>query len=395
MNKWILFGTVIVFLILPRIAFCQTIQEIFLEGNRRIDQEVIWTAMSSKVNDPVSSDRLNEDLKAIYALGYFQDVKIFFEEINGKIQIRVIVIERRTIRGVKISGNSKIETEDLEKEIDLPIFSIFEPQKVNENVHKLKKFYDKEGYYLVDIKLKIEEVGDDGVSVTFEISENRQVKIRKINILGNNKLSDRKIRKFMATKEGNLLSFLTKAGRFDWEVLSVDVQKIIYLYQDHGYLDIKVGEPEAHLSVNKKHLFINIYVQEGEKYRIGELDVSGDLIFPKEDLKNSLKLKKGEIFRRSILEKDVQTLTQKYSDEGYFYVNVRPLDKRDSDLRKADVNFSIEKGFKVYFERINITGNSITRDKVIRREIKVVEGDLFHFTKLRKSLAGIKRLGFF
>lgn len=369
----------------------ETLREIRIDGNRRIEREVILEAMQSHRESEINPDTLNEDLKRIFRLGYFDDVS--FDAQDGIVTVHVK--ERPVIRSISFSGNKKLETDELQKELDLPLYSVLDRTKVNDAVRRLKKRYDKEGFYLVDIQPRTKQLSEQDVEVIFEISENRQVKIQTIRFLGNKSFSDRKLRKTLVSKQANLLSILTKAGTYDQEMLNADVQRLNYFYQDHGYIDVKVNPPEAYLSLDKKSIYLTYSITEGEAYRVGEVDVAGDLIFDKESLLKPLTLKKGDIFRRSVLEKDVQTITERYSDEGYFYVNVRPIDNADKAHRTVDFTLSIDKGQKVYFERIRMHGNKITRDKVIRRELLVTEGDLFSLTKLRKSVEAVQRLGFF
>jgi len=204
-------------------AHAQKIKDIRIEGNKRIEKQVILDNLSIRSGKEFNLKRLNSSVKNLYQLGYFSDIRVAYEEKEGGIEITIFLDERPIIREILFDGNKKIKQEDLDKEVDIKLFSILDQTEINKAIAKIKELYDQEGYYLVEIKPIIKALDRESVRLTFDISENKQVRIEKITILGNQKISDRKIRKVLGTKEGNFLSFFTKSGRYQREVLNADV----------------------------------------------------------------------------------------------------------------------------------------------------------------------------
>jgi outer membrane protein insertion porin family len=236
-------------------------------------------------------------------------------------------------------------------------------------------------------------VSPEQVALVFQIIEHHSMKIKKIEITGNKKLKDSNIKSVMESRKKNLLSFFTNSGTFKEDALKVDRDRIMAYYYDFGYLDVKVGEPEV--KHDEKWFYITIPVEEGEQYRLSDVKIGGELIKTKAPLEKQITVKKGEVFCRQKVQKDIEALTDVYGEFGYAFVDITPLTKINADNKSVDLTYDIAKGKEVYFEKIKITGNTRTRDKVIRREMRIKESDLYNNKKLKKSRDRLNNLGYF
>ncbi len=371
------------------------IARIVVEGERRAEEAAVVAAMASRVGELFDPKDVRKDLKQIFALGLFADVQIDAEETSKGVVLTVKVEERPAIREVKLRGNDEISSEDLEKEIDVQPFQVFDLQAVKRNVAKLTQQYVEKGFYLAEVSYEIREVGPGEVDVVFVVDEHAKVVVKEIRFLGNEKIPAGDLKAAMLTQEGDFFSFLTGSGTYREDVFARDLQLAQGVYYDNGYINVKFGKPTTALSADKQFLYITIPVEEGEQFSIGKVDFAGDILTTKEDLFAKMSTESGQIFSRSRLQRDIQALTDVYHDEAYAYVNITPLTAVHARDRIVDLTFDIQKGKKVRWERIEIVGNDKTRDKVIRRELRVYEGELYNGTRLRQSRARVNALGFF
>jgi outer membrane protein insertion porin family len=246
----------------------------------------------------------------------------------------------------------------------------------------------------VQIKERIEELPNNEISLIYEIAEGEKLYIRKIEFVGNTQFDDDDLKDIMETSEKGFFSWFTDSGLLDEKKLEFDAQKIISFYHNKGYIKAKAGEPKISYE-KEKGLNITIEIIEGHQYMVNEVNVAGDLVKPADELLKNVNIKKEKFFNREVVRRDSLVLRGTYTDEGYAYVEVSPMIKEDDEKNLVDITYTISKGERVRFERINITGNTITRDKVIRRELRVIEGEYFSGKALRKSTANLHRLGFF
>ncbi|MEN0059001.1 MAG: outer membrane protein assembly factor BamA, partial [Bdellovibrio sp.] len=219
--------------------------------------------------------------------------------------------------------------------------------------------------------------------------------VKKITILGNKEISDDEIKSKLLTKEGGFFSALSGSGQYKQEMFERDVQILKFLYWSKGYVQAKVDRPQVTVTPDKKNIYITIRIEEGEQYDVGEVGVAGDILFPKQELYETVKIDDNGVFAYDVLQKDIAALTEKYGDLGYAYTNVIPRTAFNAKDRKVNLIFEFDKGSKVYFGKINMIGNSKTRDKVIRRELKIQEGELYNATRRRQSEENVQRLGYF
>jgi outer membrane protein insertion porin family len=392
-------GFVLLFLLVTSVAsaFAQqgVIKEIVVFGNERVDNRIILKEIKSKVGDPFSQDKAREDIKAIYRLGYFRDVQLDVAETKGEIILTFAVIEKPYVANIVISGNSKLKLEDIEGVVEVKRDSVLDMGKVHSSVTEIKKLYTSNRYFGSEVAYRVEiEQGNKAV-VYFDVVEGVKGYLTKISFVGNKVFGSRKIRGVMKTKEKGLLWWVTGAGKLESDVLEVDLNRIKGLYLDDGYVMVKVSEPEITLSKNKKSIQITIKIEEGEQYKLGSIDIVGDILTTKEALLKGFKSRVNKVYSVSLVQKDLLWLTDQYTDKGYFYADVATLPDLDQEKKLVTLTFKIDKGIVVHINRILIEGNTKTRDKVIRRELKIAEGDLYDSSQLRTSRERVQKTQYF
>lgn len=370
------------------------IDSVVVKGNQRVESDAILAIVETRKGESLDFDKLDKDLRAIYAMGFFTDVRIETEDgAKGKI-VLFNVTEKPSIGRIHFQGNNKIKADDLTKESGIKLYSIYNPNEVKQSVNRLKDYYRQKGYYTVEIKEKIEEIPRNEVALTYEIREGEKVYIQKIEFIGNKSFKDGKLKGLMDTSEKGLLSWITSSGVLDKKRLESDAQKITVFYQNQGYLRARVGETAVRYEPGYG-LVVTIEIVEGDQYIVHNVDVAGDLIWPVDELLKKVESVRGNPFSREIVRKDVLALREVYADEGYAYAEVVPSTKEDDRNHTVDITYRAAKGNKVRFERITIAGNTTTRDNVIRRELRVYEGEYFSGQGMKKSAANLHRLGFF
>ena len=366
-----------------------------ITGNRRIEVATIMRAVRVKAGDQLDPEKVDADLRAIFKLGHFSDVKAQTDKGDGGVVLEYVVQEKPIVREVKVEGAKEITQDKVRAAVEIKRNTIFSAKDLQKSILKVKKLYADEGYYLAEVNGDISKRSETELHVIFRIKEGEKVLIRTLNFDGNRAFTDKKLKKSMETSEKWMFSWLTGAGTYKEEVLKNDVALLTEFYMNNGYINVKIGEPKVELLPDKSGLKVDIGITEGEQYRIGTLDFKGDLLETPEVLATKLKEKSGEIFSRSNLRADIFTLTDLYADKGYAFANAAPLTKLNPENRTIDITFEMEKGDKVTIDRINITGNTKSRDKVVRRELRLDEGDLYSATGLKRSKQNLMNTGFF
>jgi outer membrane protein insertion porin family len=370
------------------------IYRITILGNAKVEEGVIRAALKSREGGPFSADQVREDLRSVFSLGYFSDVQVDIKSTPEGKEVIFIVAEKPSVREIVIKGNQKIKLDDIKEKITLTPRSILNLEKVKENADQIRKLYFSKGYYGVKVEDRADYLENNEAVVTFQISEGPKGRIRKIVFKGNQKIKASDLKKVMATKEKTLLSFITKTGILDEDILRNDIQLLTAYYMEHGYLDAKVSEPRVDLQ-DPKRIRIEIAIAEGPQYRLGTIDFKGDVLTTKEDLFKTLKIKRNDVYRTSFVRREVTALTEQFANQGYAYVEITPETSVDSKNLLVHLTFDIDKKKRAYFERIQVTGNTKTRDKVVRRELRVAEGELYSATGLNRSRDRLRRTGYF
>ncbi|MBM2836013.1 MAG: putative Surface antigen precursor, partial [candidate division NC10 bacterium] len=368
------------------------VKQLDIKGSRKIDEATIRFRLKTKLGEPFSLEKTREDVKALYRLGFFDDVAVDAEVFEGGLKVTFILTEKPTIREIKIRGNKQITTDKIKEKIALTEGGVFNPQVVASNAERVRLFYEEEGYYQAKIVPQVEKVAEGDVSVVFQIDEGGKFEISSVRILGTKGLSERDIKDHLATRELFLFFFY---GTLKREELQRDLDRIKAFYLDNGFLDIKVDEPEIRVLEAKRRLEISIRVEEGPQYRVGEVRLAGNTVFATDEILRPLQIAKRGIFSREVFQRDILTLTDRYSERGYLFADIAPIINTDRVNHIVDLGLEISEGKQVFVERIDISGNTKTRDKVIRRDIALIEGDLYNSRLLARSRQNLNNLGYF
>jgi outer membrane protein insertion porin family len=367
------------------------IRELAVTGNRRVQEAVILGRIRSTVGSPFNPSQASEDLRSIFTLGFFDDVQMKVEDFEGGVKVTFVVTERPFVRDVEFVGNSKIGTTELQEKIELKLGSVYNPVEVQRAREKLKDAYEDEGYFEVQISPEVEKFEDGDVKVVFTINEGRRITIDKIVIRGNKGLKDREIKDAMVTRERQ---YFILRGTVQRQKLEEDMERILGVYQDHGFVQMRVEKYDVAVDRDRARVTVTIDVVEGAQYRIGAIKVAGVTLLPEEEVRRQLGLKSGEVFSRTALRDGVRNVTDLYSTIGRASADVVPRTDQQAGAT-IDVSIEVTEGPEVYVERINITGNTRSEDRILRREIPFVEGDLFTLQKLQRARQRLVNLGYF
>ncbi|MBN2060640.1 MAG: outer membrane protein assembly factor BamA [Deltaproteobacteria bacterium] len=377
-----------------RIAEVEQIDSIRIEGNRRVESDAIMAVIDSKKGQSLDQGQLDKDLREIYGMGFFTDVNIEIEEgTSGKVII-FNVTEKPSITNISFEGNKKLKEDELKEELGIKRYSILNQNEIKQSVNRLRELYQSKGYYNAKIEDKITELSNNEVALIYSIQEGEKIYITDIDFVGNEKFDDGKLKDVMETSEKGMLSFFTNSGMLDMKKLEFDIQKVLAYYHNHGFIKAKAGDPKVDIEEGKG-ISITIEIIEGPPYSVNEVNIEGDLIAASEDLLSRISIIREKVFNREVLREDVLFLKDLYSSEGYAYAEVIPLVDEDDERHLVNITYKISKGLRVRLERINIAGNSNTRDIVIRRELPLIEGEFFSGEGLRKGMRNLHRLGFF
>ncbi|HSE78954.1 MAG TPA: outer membrane protein assembly factor BamA [Alphaproteobacteria bacterium] len=367
-------------------------REIAVEGTQRIDPETIRSYMLIRPGDRASVEQLDRSLKALFGTGLFADVTI---RRDGD-RVVVNVVENPIINRIAFEGNRRVEDEILNKEVQLRPRVVYTRAKVQADVKRVLDLYRRSGRFAATVEPKVIQLPQNRVDLIFEINEGQVTSVERINFVGNARFSDSTLRDVIQTKESRWYRILSTDDTYDPDRLSFDRDLLRRYYLKNGYADFRVVSAVAELTPDREGFFITFTLEEGERYRFGGVDIVSRLRdLEPEKLRGRLLTREGDWYDAEAVERSVTGLTDEIGTLGYAFVDVRPRINRDREARTISITYDIQEGPRVYVERINITGNVRTLDKVIRREMRLVEGDAFNTAKLRRSRQRIRNLGFF
>ena len=383
------------------VAYSQTVSSILVRGNHKVAAETIIGMLSSKRGEKFNQSLIQTDIRKLHSLKYFSHISIYQRKINAKnVQIIVEVREKPAIVAIEFVGMKKIPENKLREGLQTKLYRIIDTTSIANDVRMLEQKYAQKGFYLAQVGYGVEEVSRHEVVLRFNIVEHHKVAIGSVTIIGNNYFSDNELISKL------IMQPLTRSPKFKamtnfqsvlWER---DLHVLALHYKNAGFININVAEPDLLLTQDRRTVHITYRIEEGEQFNVGSLVLSGDVdsstrLFTADELTANLRLTAGELFRFDRFRNDIDRLMRKYHDYGYAYASVDPRTKVDTKKRLVHVDYHIDKGAKVYFGRIDITGNNKTRDNVIRRELAIHEGELFNGTNLQRSKNSVQRLGFF
>ena len=372
----------------------ERIAKVLVEGNRAIEESAIRAQIKTREGEVYSPATIRGDLKVLHQMGYFQNIQVEKRDWGREKAVVFVVEEKPVVKEVKFSGNKELKTSDLLEVTDVKPKTVLNLTTVKETVNKILKKYREEAYFLAEVNYELETPRRGEVNVLFRIKEGEKIRIRKISFSGNVYFSDKILRKLLPeTKEEGWFSWFTKSGIYKEDILERDVDAIAAFYFLKGFIQVKVGKPKV--TIDKDGIVITIPVEEGRQFKIAKVDIQGDLILPKEELLKRVPIYVGEIFNREHVRNALSRLTDLYADQGFAFVDVNPITIPHKDQPLVDLTFEIRKGSKVYFERINILGNTKTLDRVIRRDLGMAEGELYSLTAMKRSREQLNALGYF
>nr|WP_319493196.1 outer membrane protein assembly factor BamA [uncultured Desulfobacter sp.] len=359
------------------------ISAISVTGNVRVDSDAILRVISSKKGDLLNRTVLNNDLSSVYKMGYFDDVVIKRQNMDRGVEIIFEVKEKPSVRNIRFENNHIYEEKELFEVVSTSTGSILNAYKLNSDVDKLKRLYYEKNYHNCKISYEIKPLENHQADIVFNIEEGEKVRITSIAFEGNHYFDDDDLKDEMQTKEKGFWSFITSSGELDETELDNDVLRIEAFYKNNGFINVKVSDPEVNMGTQE--IAIRFKIDEGKQYKNGVVSIKGDILTSEEELLALLESPKSELYNRELVRKDMIALNDFYANQGYANVRVVPkADKNDADAI-VNINFDIDKGELVYFNRIIITGNSKTRDKVIRRELAIDEQGLYSMKKIQRS----------
>ncbi len=368
------------------------VEEIRVEGNQRIEAETVFSYMVIAVGDPFDPERIDRSLKSLFATGLFADVTLRRE--GNALVVRVL--ENPIINRLAFEGNKRIGDDVMSAEVRLRPRVVYTRTKVQSDVARIVELYRRSGRFAATVEPKVIQLPQNRVDLVFEIDEGPLTSVRRISFIGNERFSDRKLRGQIQTKESVWYRFLTTDDTYDPDRLTFDRELLRRFYLSKGYAEFRVVSAVAELTRDRKDFFITFTVEEGERYRYGEVSLKSELRdLSVDDLLEHVETETGDWYDADEVEDTIQELTTVVGNLGYAFVDIRPRAERNRDALTIDLTYEIAEGSRVFVERINITGNFRTLDKVIRREFRLVEGDAFSSAKLRRSRQRIRNLGFF
>ena len=369
-----------------------TIEEIRIEGSQRVDPSTVQNYMRLDPGDPFDALRLDESLKALFATGLFADVTLTRQ---GDALI-VRVVENPIINRIAFEGNSSIDNDILEVEIQLRPRVVYTRTRVQQDVERLLNLYRTQGRFAATVEPKIIRLEQNRVDLVFEIDEGATTGIETVNFIGNRVFSDSSLRGEIATTESAWWRFLTSNDTYDPDRLNFDQELLRRFYLSEGYADFRVLSVVAELTPDKENFIITFTVDEGPRYRFGDIEVTSTIPnLDAEVLRDFVTTEQGDWYDATEVDDTIDVLTNQVGNLGYAFVDVRPATQRNTEELVIDLNFEVQEGPRVFVERIDIEGNQRTLDKVIRREFRLVEGDAFNSAKLRRSRQRLNNLGFF
>ncbi|WP_245956929.1 outer membrane protein assembly factor BamA [Aestuariispira insulae] len=368
------------------------IREILVEGTQRIEQSTVLSYINMQPGDPLVASNVNKALKTLFSTGLFADVSI---EQRG-LDLVVKVVENPIINRIAFEGNKRLKDEILETEVQLRPRVVYTRTRVQNDVKRLLEVYRRSGRFATRIEPKIIQLPQNRVDLAFEIEEGPATGVHKISFIGNRFSSDSALKDEIITKESRWYRFFDNSDTYDPDKLTFDRELLRRYYLASGFADFRVDSAVAELSEDRTGFFITYTLQEGERYSLGKFDVVSKIRgVEAEPLREIVELEEGDWYNADLIDDTVLKLTDAAGDQGYAFVEVRPIIDRDRENKVINVTFELNDGPKVYVERIEIRGNVRTLDKVVRREFLLVEGDAFNSAKLRRSKERIRDLGFF
>ncbi|MCW7754203.1 outer membrane protein assembly factor BamA [Desulfobotulus sp. H1] len=371
----------------------ETVALVEVEGNQRIEDAAILRVIQSGPGDVYLQQALSRDLQAIYDMGYFDDIQVAVEEREvGKVVI-FKVKEKPTVRQIFIRGNRVYKSDKVLESVTTKTGAILNVFQVRRDMERIRDLYRSKNYHHTEVKYEIRELENNQADLTFVISEGEKVKVTEILFEGRQDFTRRQLMKQIGTSEKGFFSWLTGSGELKRESIQQDAARLTAFYHNEGYVDARVSEPEVVLDGSEA--MVKFRIHEGQRFRVGKISVGGDQLFSEEVLLAITSIGKEEWYKRDVVHADMMALTDLYGDAGYANTDVYPQLRKDPEEGVVDIRYTVHQGSLVYIDRIEITGNVKTRDKVIRRQIPLLEQELYSGSRIKRASRNLNRLDYF
>jgi len=370
------------------------IEDIRVEGLERITPGTVFNYLPMKVGDKFDDSRSSEAVRALFKTGFFDDVRL---ERDGSILV-FIIKERPAIGSITMTGNEDIKTDDLLENLKQFGFAegrVFIQSQLDQTEQELERQYYSLGKYAVKINSTVTELDNNRVGILIEVSEGLAAKIKKINIVGNTVFEEKKLLKQFKLSTPTWISFYTKNDQYSKQKLSGDLEALRSYYLDSGYLNFNIDSTQVSITPDKKDIYITINISEGEQYTVTDVKLAGDLILPEEDLFELVSIHSGELFSRKKVTDSSKQLTERLGEEGYSFANVNSIPDINKEDKTVSITFFVDPSKRVYVRRINFSGNSKTRDEVLRQEMRQQEGAWISTTQVERGKLRLQRTGYF
>lgn len=370
------------------------VKDIRVEGIQRTEAGTVFSYLPVKVGDTLDDEKAAAAIKSLYATGFFKDVRL---EAENNVLI-VMVQERPAIASVEITGNKEFEKDQLKtglKQVGLAESRIFDKALLDKAEQELKRQYISRGKYAATITTTVTPLERNRVAVNFAISEGDVAKIRQINIVGNKAFKEKDLVDVFVLRTPGLMTWFSKNDQYSKQKLSADLENLRSYYLNRGYLEFNIDSTQVSITPDKKDIYITVNVSEGAKYTVSDIKLAGDLLVPEEELRNLIKIESGQVFSRRDLTESTKLISDRLGDDGYAFANVNAAPELDKVNREVAFTFFVDPGRRVYVRRLNIVGNTRTRDEVIRREVRQLEGGWYSAENLNRSKQRVDKLGFF
>ncbi|MFA7494747.1 MAG: outer membrane protein assembly factor BamA [Acidithiobacillus sp.] len=380
---------------LPAWAFTPfTVKNIEIRGLQHIAPGTVYNYLPIHIGEEVNDQKAQKAIKDLYSTGFFKDVTIARSDNN----LLVIVQERPIISSIKMHGIkafSKSEVNDTLKGIGLVDRHIFNQSILDQVVHGLQQQYEGMGYYNAKIHARVEKLPRNRVAIFIDAKEGAQASIKQVTIVGNHAFSESRLRGLFSIGAPDAFSFFTKNDRYSQEKLMKGLEALNNFYLDRGYLNFDVESSQVQVTPDRRYVYITVNVHEGDIYHVSAVNLSGNLVLPKPEIEKLLEIKPGEVFSRAKINDTNSAIADKLGDLGYAFANTTPVPTVDAKTHKVALNFEVDPGRKVYIRRIEISGNNRSRDYVVRRQFRQMEGALYDLRQIKRSKERLQQTGFY
>ena len=397
---WVLLLGGLVWVLGPEVGLTQEvgqrINSIAIQGNKRIEIPAIRSRLTLKEGETFTAERIRQQIRVLYQMGYFEDVRVETEPKAGGVAVIFIVTEKPFVTEILFDGNDNLKDEKLTEKLTVRPQSFLDQQQIKDSVERLRQLYEDEGYFSARLMPIVKSLGGERKSLTFFIEEGPKARIKTVVFDVANAVPAKKLKKLLVTREYFwLTSWYDDSGVYKKEELDNDVERIRQKYFDEGYLEVKLGKPVVDLSADKKWFTVRFPIDEGPQFRFSRIGYKGQTIFSEAELRSGSKLKEGGVVRMDEVRDDITRATDLYGSKGFAFSDINPLIQPDPETKTAMVTFEVKEGALIRVRNINISGNDKTRDKVIRRELRVNEAELIDTAAMKLSFKRLNNMNYF